>query len=90
MFRSPHLLAELYPRLVRHAIGRYPSQARTPAERRRRSARTSRQLRMLRAHGLIKKVAKTHRYQLTDLGRLAITALLAARQADTTKLTAAA
>jgi hypothetical protein len=68
----------------------YPSQARTPAERRRRSARTSRQLRMLRAHGLIKKVAKTHRYQLTDLGRLAITALLAARQADTTKLTAAA
>ena len=68
----------------------YSSQARTAAERRRRSARTSRQLRMLRAHGLIKKVTKTHRYQLTDLGRLAITALLAARQADTTKLTAAA
>lgn len=68
----------------------YASAAQSPAERRRRSARTSRQLRMLRAHGLIKKVAKSHRYQLTDFGRLAITALLAARQADTTKLTAAA
>ena len=70
--------------------GLYSSQPQTAAERRRRSARTSRQFRMLRAHGLIKKVAKTHRYQLTDLGRSAITALLAARQADTTKLTAAA
>ena len=68
----------------------YSSQARTAADRRRRSAKTSRQLRMLRAHGLIKKVTKTHRYQLTDYGRSAITALLAARQADTTKLTAAA
>ena len=28
-------------------------------------------------HGLIKKVTKTHRYQLTDYGRSAITALLA-------------
>ncbi len=68
----------------------YSSQPQTAVERRRRSARTSRQLRMLRAHGLIKKVAKTHRYQLTHLGRSAITALLAARQADTAKLTAAA
>jgi hypothetical protein len=78
-FRNRDLQAQLYS-----------SQARSAADRRRRSARTSRQLRMLRAHGLIKKVTKTHRYQLTDYGRSAITALLAARQADTTKLTAAA
>jgi len=68
----------------------YPAPADSLTERRCRSARTSRQLRMLRAHGLIKKIATTHRYQLTDLGRSAIAALLAARQADTAKLTAAA
>jgi hypothetical protein len=67
----------------------YTSTARTTTERRRRSAAITRQLRMLRAHGLVKKVPKSHRYQLTDHGRLAITALLAARQADTLKLAAA-
>lgn len=67
----------------------YASTARTTTERHRRSAAITRQLQLLRAHGLIKKVPKSHRYQLTDHGRLAITALLAARQADTLKLTAA-
>ncbi len=60
------------------------------AEHRRRSAAVTRQLRMLRAHKLIEKVQKTHRYQLTDFGRRAIAALLAARQADAATLTAAA
>jgi hypothetical protein len=68
----------------------YSSPAQTLAERRRRSARTSRQLRMLRAHHLIRKVSKSHRYQLTEFGRSAVTALLTARQADTAKLAAAA
>jgi hypothetical protein len=45
-------------------------------ERRRRSAAISRKLRLLRAHGLIQKVPKTHRYQVTPHGRLAITAIL--------------
>lgn len=45
-------------------------------EKRRRSAAVSRKLRMLRAHGLIQKVPKTHRYQVTPHGRLAITAIL--------------
>jgi hypothetical protein len=45
-------------------------------ERRRRSAAISRKLRLLRAHGLIQKVAKTHGYQVTSHGRLAITAIL--------------
>jgi hypothetical protein len=44
-------------------------------ERRRRSAAISRKLRLPRAHGLIQKVPKTHRYQVTH-GRLAITAIL--------------
>jgi hypothetical protein len=48
----------------------------SPKEKRRRSAAVSRKLRILRAHGLIQKVPKTHRYQVTSQGRLAITAVL--------------
>jgi len=59
-------------------------------QQRRQSAAVTRKLRMLRAHRLIRKVPKTHRYVLSDYGRRAITALLAARQADAAKLTAAA
>lgn len=47
-------------------------------EARRRSAWVSRKLRLLRAHGLIRKVAGTYRYQLTQIGRKAIAALLTA------------
>jgi hypothetical protein len=60
------------------------------AERQRRSAQMSRQLRLLRGHGLLKKVPKTHRYQVTDRGRLILTALQAARCASTQKLVAQA
>ncbi len=49
-------------------------------EKRRRSAAISRKLRLLRAHGLIQKVPKTHRYQITAAGRLAITAILTIQQ----------
>jgi hypothetical protein len=45
-------------------------------EKRRRSAAVSRKLRILRAHGLIQKIPKTHRYMVTSHGRLAITAIL--------------
>jgi hypothetical protein len=54
---------------------------------RRRSAKTSRQLRLLRAHGLIAKIAHTHRYQLTARARTVIPALLAARRANPQQLT---
>jgi DNA-binding HxlR family transcriptional regulator len=53
----------------------------------RQSAKVTRQLRMLRAHGLILKVAKTHRYQLTVAGRTILAALQAARQANAKQLT---
>jgi hypothetical protein len=58
------------------------------AEECRRSAAITRKLRLLRAHGLIHKIPKTHRYQLSPLGRDVINALLAARQASTAKLAA--
>jgi hypothetical protein len=53
-----------------------PNSPLSPQEKRRRSAAVSRKLRILRAHGLIQKVPKTHRYQVTSNGRLAITAIL--------------
>jgi len=51
------------------------------------AARVTRQLRILRAHGLIRKIQKSHRYQLTDAGRQTITAILAAQNASTKQLT---
>jgi hypothetical protein len=53
---------------------------------RRQSAKVTRQLRMLRAHGLITKVPQTHRYQLTARGRKTLAALQAARQANAEQL----
>ena len=44
---------------------------------------------MLRAHGLIKKIPRTHRYLLTETGVKAITAILSARQASVSQLVAA-
>ena len=41
----------------------------TQAERRQRSAAISRKLRLLRAHGLLRKVPHTHRYQVSAEGR---------------------
>ena len=58
----------------------------TRSEWKRQGTRTTRQIRMLRAHGLIRKVPKTHRYILTSKGRLAINALLAAQQASPQQL----
>lgn len=58
-----------------------------PAQAKRQAARVTRQLRMLRAHQLIKKMLHTHRYQLTDAGRTAIHSLLAAQQTSVKKLT---
>jgi len=50
----------------------------------------SRKLRLLRAHGLIQKVPKTHRYQVTETGRLAIAAILTMQQAGMAVLNRAA
>ena len=44
-------------------------------------------LRLLRAHHLIRKVPRTHRYHLTKAGRTIVTALIAARNANTQQLT---
>jgi hypothetical protein len=65
-FRNRDLLAALYPQ-----AGKLNNK-----ERKRLSAKISRTLRLLRAHGLIKKINKTHRYQLTQRGREVTTAFI--------------
>jgi hypothetical protein len=65
----------------------YPTPTSDLHEQRRRSAAIGRKLRLLRAHGLLQKVPKTHRYLVSANGRKAITALLAARHANTDLLT---
>jgi hypothetical protein len=62
----------------------------TPKEAKRQAAKVTRLLRLLRAHGVIAKVPKTHRYQVSAEGRRRVTALLAARHASTEKLLKAA
>jgi hypothetical protein len=62
----------------------------TPAEARRRSAWATRKLRLLRAHGLIYKLTRTHRYQLTIAGRITTTAILTALRSSLRQLTDAA
>jgi hypothetical protein len=58
-----------------------------PAARKRRSARVSRLLRLLRAHGILKKVPHTHRYLVCVQARAAMLAVLAARNANPDELT---
>lgn len=58
-----------------------------PQQRRRQAAAITRRLALLRAHGLIVKVQKTHRYQLSASGKRIVAALLAAHAANTARLT---
>lgn len=65
-------------------------QAKPPDKReaRRQSARMTRQLRLLRAHGLIRKVSGTRYYRVTSNGQTIMTAALRLRDADVAKLAA--
>jgi len=68
----------------------YSTPPRGTQQQRRRSAAMSRKLRLLRAHGLIRKIGGTHRYQITDLGRKILPAIMAARKATLKSLNAKA
>jgi len=57
-----------------------------PAEHRRQSGRITRLLRLFVDHGLVCKVAKTHRYQLSAEGRRLLPSFATARAASTQKL----
>ena len=68
----------------------YPTASDEPTEKRRRSGKVTRLLRLLRGHSLLHKVPNTHRYQVTAQARTTILALLAAADANPDKLTSAA
>ena len=85
--RGEHTLNGLRNRDVRRAL--WPKEGSAQQEKK-RAAAVTRQLRLLRAHGILRKLSGTHRYQLTEHGRQVTTALLAARQANVTELTAMA
>lgn len=74
--RGEFLITGLRNRDVREAL--YGSAPADPVQAKRQSAAVTRKLRLLRAHGIIRKVARTHRYQVTATGRELITALTAA------------
>jgi len=63
----------------------YPSSA-APSDARRLAAKITRQLRLLRAHGVVQKIPKTHRYKLTRTGHLLTAALFAVREATLSQL----
>ena len=54
----------------------FPGALSSDDERRRASARVTRKLRLLRAHGIIRKVAKSHRYVFTKNGQKIASAIM--------------
>jgi hypothetical protein len=64
-FRNRDLLPHVFPKVLSNT-----------EERQRASARVTRKLRLLRAHGIIRKVANTHRYMFTKKGRETALAIL--------------
>lgn len=73
-FRNHNLRSYLYP------------ESEDPNERKRGSSKISRRLRLLRTHGLIRKLPRTHRYVLTLKGRRIANAVMAASSANTDQL----
>ncbi len=59
-------------------------------KRRQQAATITRKLALLKSHGLIVKVQKTHRYRLSTAGQRVTTALLTAYDADVSRFAAAA
>jgi hypothetical protein len=73
-FRNRDLRERLFP-------GRHPEQ-----KTKQLGGKITRLLRLLRAHHLVKKVPRTHRYHLTERGREIISALLTARATNLDEL----
>ncbi len=73
-FRNRDLLPLLFPGAV------------DPDQRKKLSAKVTRLLRILRAHGVIEKVTGTHRYHVTASGRRLIAAVVAAGAASLSQL----
>jgi hypothetical protein len=68
----------------------FPSASHDPVDKRRLSARITRLIRLLRAHGLVRKVPKTLRYMLTKRGQQLCSTLLTANSLTVEQIQAAA
>ena len=68
----------------------YSTSPHSQVDQRKRSAATSRKLRLLRAHGLIRKRSRSHRYDLTRNGRLIVNAILLAHRLTASQINAIA
>jgi len=88
--RGEFALAGFRNKDLRKWIFRTSASARTTVEARRQSALISRRLRLLRDHGLIKKVPKSYRYRLTDKGHRLVATLQLVRRATLDGLEAVA
>jgi hypothetical protein len=86
--QGAHLIGGFRNRDIRQYL--FGDPPREEKSHRQQSNRVGRYLALLRAHGLIRKVARTHRYQLTTSGRTKVAAIYAARKATVEKLTDAA
>lgn len=82
--RAEFVIAGFRNRDVRSHL---PRPATSPRKRRQQAAAIGRQLAMLRAHGLIRRVPSRLLYHVTPKGRRLITALLSARAASIEQLT---
>lgn len=71
---------------LRHHL--HPEPIADPVQRRHLAARVTRSLRLLRAHGLIKKVTRTRYYRITDKGHQVMTTALRFRDTDLALLAA--
>jgi hypothetical protein len=77
VLRGEHLVNGFRNRDIQAVL--FPARPRDAAEQRRRTAHVSRQLRLLRAHGLIAKVPHAHRYRATTRGETLMSAAIYAR-----------
>lgn len=84
ILRGEHLLRGFRNRDVQAHL--FPTPATDPDERRRRCAHVCRRLRLLRAHGLVRKVPGRRLYRITSKGHRIMTTALRFRQADTALL----
>lgn len=87
--RGEFAIAGFRNRDLRQLLHPAPKNA-SDADLRRLAAKTTRQLALLREHGLIHKIQKTHRYRLTKRGELLTAALCATRNASIQQLLAKA
>jgi len=83
-----HLIGGFRNRDIRQSL--FGAPPRDEKAHRQQTNKVGRYLALLRAHGLIRKIPKTHRYQLTTSGRTKVAAIYAARKATVEKLTGAA